>query len=365
MSMNIRMTTTAAESDATLTQLLKGHTLAEALTEIAQRIRQEPQSVAQRMLYFDVLCLTGAWEKALPTLQNALKVADAAPPSENNPALMPVAYVCRQLVQAEIYRASVFAGTHAPAFSVVSETASPQESLQNAPPHNEAPDNTSPASDSRAAKPATAPASFGPAAPQWLSTLWNALRAQQSGDLATADSLRLAAFAQAPDSAGEVLCSVSHADAGSATEGAAGATTASAWGTTTFTWLADTDSRLGPVLEVIVQGRYVWLPFCHIQSLEVQGPRSVRDLLWLPATLTLHTGEDYACFVPGRYAGSEQMQTDALLLGRETHWHNVGETGVVALGQKTFTCDGGDVPLYDVRRLTLHAHPNTAQGKPL
>ena len=31
-----------------------------------------------------------------------------------------------------------------------------------------------------------------------------------------------------------------------------------------FEWIADADSRLGPLLEVILEGKYYWAPFCRI-----------------------------------------------------------------------------------------------------
>src|SRR5262245_11087520 len=30
-----------------------------------------------------------------------------------------------------------------------------------------------------------------------------------------------------------------------------------------FEWIADADSRLGPVLEAVINGRYYWVPFSH------------------------------------------------------------------------------------------------------
>src|SRR4029077_7988699 len=32
-----------------------------------------------------------------------------------------------------------------------------------------------------------------------------------------------------------------------------------------FEWIADADSRLGPILEAIVEGKYYWIPFCRIK----------------------------------------------------------------------------------------------------
>ena len=43
-----------------------------------------------------------------------------------------------------------------------------------------------------------------------------------------------------------------------------------------FEWLADADHRLGPLLEVIVEGRYVWVPFCRVQKITFEKPADLR-----------------------------------------------------------------------------------------
>ncbi len=51
-----------------------------------------------------------------------------------------------------------------------------------------------------------------------------------------------------------------------------------------FEWIMDGDNRLGPVLEAIVNGRYYWVPFQHIRSIQVEEPEDLRDLVWMPAS---------------------------------------------------------------------------------
>ena len=50
-----------------------------------------------------------------------------------------------------------------------------------------------------------------------------------------------------------------------------------------FQWIADADSRLGPMLEVIIADRYFWVPFCRIRRIALEKPTDLRDLVWLPA----------------------------------------------------------------------------------
>src|SRR5580765_5735942 len=53
-----------------------------------------------------------------------------------------------------------------------------------------------------------------------------------------------------------------------------------------FQWIADADSRLGPMLEAIISGKYYWVPLYRVRKLEVNKPGDLRDLVWAPAQIT-------------------------------------------------------------------------------
>jgi type VI secretion system protein ImpE len=103
----------------------------------------------------------------------------------------------------------------------------------------------------------------------------------------------------------------------------------------------DADDLLAPVLEVIANGLYGWIPFAQIARLTFEAPRYFRDLLWRPVTITLPEGATSAMFVPVRYAGSETASDDGLRLGRSTDWLDTGGV-VTGVGQRTFLA--GDEP---------------------
>ena len=166
-----------------------------------------------------------------------------------------------------------------------------------------------------------------PNAPKWVGLLLDALAAQ---DGQTADALREEALAQAPASAGSAL---------------------TADGEQIFSLISDSDTRLGPVLEFFADGGLFWLPFCQVEEVEVAAPASLRDLLWLPARVS-SGGVRRHGFVPARYPGSGKAG-DALALGRETRWEDVGATGVFGMGQKVLFTSAGDLPLYDLRGLRM------------
>src|SRR5215469_7809682 len=53
-----------------------------------------------------------------------------------------------------------------------------------------------------------------------------------------------------------------------------------------FRSIRDMDPTIGARLEVFAAGAYLWIPFEHIASLEMDAPRSLRDTLWMPALVT-------------------------------------------------------------------------------
>ena len=67
-----------------------------------------------------------------------------------------------------------------------------------------------------------------------------------------------------------------------------------------FEWIADADSRLGPIIEVIINGRYTWVPFNNVSKIEVEKPVDLRDLVWLPANFTWTNGGQLVALIPTR-----------------------------------------------------------------
>ncbi|EHT9200836.1 impE family protein [Salmonella enterica] len=130
------------------------------------------------------------------------------------------------------------------------------------------------------------------------------------------------------------------------------------WNGGAFDWASDIDSRLGPVLELVTGGVYIWLPFSQIRSLESPQPARLTDLLWKPVNITLVNGDTHGAWLFTRYSGSESA-SDALRLCRKTAWQDgPGETTVRALGQKVWLTSHGDISLLDMAHCTFHAQEN-------
>ncbi len=120
-----------------------------------------------------------------------------------------------------------------------------------------------------------------------------------------------------------------------------------------FEWIADGDSRLGPVLEVILEGRYVWVPFCRIKRVNIERPADLRDLIWAPAQFVWTNGGEASGHIPGRYPGTEKSSDGALRLARKTDWID-HEGGIcLGLGQRVLVTDTGDHPLFECGAIDL------------
>ncbi len=58
-----------------------------------------------------------------------------------------------------------------------------------------------------------------------------------------------------------------------------------------FTSIRDADPEIGARLELYAAGAYLWIPFQHIASMQMEAPKSLRDTLW--ASAFVMTGPDF------------------------------------------------------------------------
>ncbi|MCR9244809.1 MAG: virulence protein SciE type [bacterium] len=120
-----------------------------------------------------------------------------------------------------------------------------------------------------------------------------------------------------------------------------------------FEWLADADSRLGPIFEVMMNGKYYWVPASAVASVEFEAPVDLRDLVWLPATFRWQNGGDAVALVPTRYVGSAAASDGAVQLARRTDWRDAGHDEYHGSGQRVFATDAAEFGLCDLRRITF------------
>lgn len=160
----------------------------------------------------------------------------------------------------------------------------------------------------------------------WLQLLFKSLASAGQGNPEQAAALQAQAFEQAPETAFLI-------------DGQA------------VQWIADADSRLGPVCEMFLNGNYYWIPFEDIQKLEIDPPSDLRDLVWLPARLTLNNGDQHPVLVPARYPSSHAQNNDALALSSLTEWSAIHQDFWIGKGQRMLVSSNGEHPVLDVRVL--------------
>ena len=174
---------------------------------------------------------------------------------------------------------------------------------------------------------ARSPLVFGEPEP-WVSFLLEANQLLGKGEFSGAAELRDRALAEAPAIPGKI----NGAD---------------------FAWLADADQRLGPMLELILEGRYFWVPLSRIQRIEVEPPKQLRELLWKGATFVWVNGGQANGLIPVRYPGTESAADGPLRLGRRTEWAEQPGGPSIGLGQRLLATDVADYPLLEVRTVEL------------
>lgn len=170
---------------------------------------------------------------------------------------------------------------------------------------------------------------FGPPT-AWVALLAQALQLDAAGQSAGAAQARAQALEQAEPSSGQL-------------------------NEQAFQWITDADSRLGPTLEVIINGRYGWLPMCHVQALQIEPVEDLRDLVWAPAQLTFINGGDTVALVPARYAGTPVGEGGALAMSRQTEWLEIAEGQYRGIGQRVLSTDAAEVGLLEIRSLRFDA----------
>jgi type VI secretion system protein ImpE len=263
-------------------ELVRAGKLEEALKRLQQEVRENPADAKLRVFLFQLLSVSGNWDRAMTQLNVA---------GELDAGTLAMVQTYREALQCEALRQEIFAGKRSPVV-------------------------------------------FGDPEP-WVAQLVEALRLGAEGDHANATRIREEAFAAAPAVGGSI-------------NGAR------------FEWIGDADTRLGPLLEALVNGRYYWIPFHRIKSIRVEEPADLRDNVWMPVHLTWTNGGETVGFIPTRYAGTTETADGALLLARKTEWAQPSAGAYWGLGQRMLTTDQDDCPLMDIRTIEFDTTPNAS-----
>jgi len=255
--------------------LVREGQLHDALQDLKEHVRKQPDNSRYRAFLFQLLAVLGEWERAL----NQLNVL-----SELEVATLPMLHIYKEAIQCESLRREIFAGRRQPL-------------LLGEP-------------------------------PGWVAMLLESMRLLGEGRYELALSLRSQAFEQAPESSGTINGQ-------------------------SFKWIADADSSLGPVIEVILNARYYWVPFQQVNAVTIPEPRDLRDMVWLPAQFTWTNGGQAHGLIPARYVGSENSQDPLIQLGRKTDWITLADGVYQGLGQRMLATDQDEYPLLDIRQIRI------------
>lgn len=169
---------------------------------------------------------------------------------------------------------------------------------------------------------------------EWVAYLLQSLQLCAQGHLAEAAELRTQAYEKAPASIGTINGEP-------------------------FEWIADADSRLGPCLELMIDGRYFWTSFANVRAIRIEQPSGLSDVVWIPCMVTWINGSQVSALIPTRYPGTQASGNDALRLARRTEWEPLGADAHTGLGQRVFVTDAGEYALLDLRELQMIAQTET------
>jgi len=162
----------------------------------------------------------------------------------------------------------------------------------------------------------------------WLGTLMQALGAADQGRGAEANEIVEKAMDQASPRAGTI-------------------------DDQPFEWLSDADMRLGPVFEVVLNGKYYWVPMDNIAEISFSEPEDLRDLVWLPVQIKWVNDGNSIGFMPTRYPGEATLADAQSALARKTDWSDIGGEFFVGSGQRMLTTDQGEYSLLESRKIVF------------
>lgn len=173
------------------------------------------------------------------------------------------------------------------------------------------------------------PLFFGEPEP-WVGDVFQSLKLHSNGNTAEAQALRLSAYDKIDPVSGSINGEP-------------------------FEWIADADSRIGPLLEAVIDGKYYWIPMHRISMIEIEAPEDLRDFVWLPAQFTWSNGGQSVGFIPSRYPDSETVDDGAIQTARKTEWEQLADDVFVGYGQRMLTTNANDYALLEVRNIQFNS----------
>jgi type VI secretion system protein ImpE len=122
-----------------------------------------------------------------------------------------------------------------------------------------------------------------------------------------------------------------------------------------FESVEDVDPRIGARLEIFAAGAYLWIPFIHIEAIEFEAPKRLRDTLWAPAIVRAgpsFKGQELGqVLIPVISPQSCKNPNGHIALGRATEWVERENADAVPIGLKMLSVDGEEFSFLEIRNL--------------
>lgn len=120
----------------------------------------------------------------------------------------------------------------------------------------------------------------------------------------------------------------------------------------------DEDYRIGSFLEVYTGGKYVRIPYRNLEEVEIAAPKSLRDLFWIPAKISVKAESSSVeigprAHIPALAPNSWKHKDDVVRLGRVSVVEEGEDGAVVPYGAKLLICGDREFPLLEVRELAF------------
>ncbi|MDA7923853.1 virulence protein SciE type [bacterium] len=179
--------------------------------------------------------------------------------------------------------------------------------------------------------------------PTWVALMQQAVKHAAEDDWTAFTAIQNQAFEQATTTSGKILLSPTDENGETADE-------------ISFNWIADADPRFGPMIECIVNGRYFWVPLESIQSIEIEKPADLRDLVWTPAQFVWRNKGEAVGFIPTRYPQSEKSVDDHIKIAGKTEWTESNEGTFLGLGMRMFATETNEFSLAEISKVVFHHH---------
>jgi type VI secretion system protein ImpE len=127
---------------------------------------------------------------------------------------------------------------------------------------------------------------------------------------------------------------------------------------TKFAGCTDEDPRIGASLEVYQGRSYRRIPFSEVERVTIATPASLRDLLWIPATIALKQSSgsadsDLSVHLPALAPQSSGHSDAAVKLGRLSVVEEDERGVALPFGTKLLICGSEEISLLDVRSLVF------------